>query len=243
MGLSHLTRLQKLDLSHNALTSMRGLGGLPRLRTLLLNDNCIDRITGIEQLPSLVTLNVSGNKLDSLDGVQCAHKMVDLDVSNNYIGDIYSLEPAVALPFLACLVVKGNPLCLRLRHLRLRIVHRLPGLTSLDGEAVTAEVKVNAANLHGADLVSRRRIFHRVLPDQMFTDPAALIDAAEDAHRSSEAVLDRLSQRLAADAIEAGTREAHTTHTSAMGASVFRTTPSSPATGASRLGPDGAAAL
>lgn len=234
IGLSHLTRLQTLDLRHNSLSSMYGIGPLPALRELLLDGNSIDRISGLHELPALNTLSLRGNRLQSLDGIQDAQRLVCLDVADNAIDDIYALEPGMALPFIAELQVLGNPLCMHLRHVDLRIIHRLPGLTKLNGVAMTAETKVNAANLHGADMASRRRIFHRVLPDQMFTDPTVLIDPVQDARRSSEAMLDRLAARLASEALEEGSRDTLATHGAAMGAAVFRSNHNSPQ--ASRAG-------
>ncbi len=228
IGLADLTRLQKLDLRYNSLSSMHGIGSLPALRELLLDGNSIERITGLEELPSLSTLSLNKNRLQNLDGVEAAQRLVTLNVADNEIDDIYAVEPAMALAFIANLDVRGNALCMRLRHLHLRIIHRLPGLTCLNGESVSSEMKVNAANLHGADLASRRRIFHRVLPDQMFTDPAVLVDPTEDAHRSSEAALDRLAQRLANEALEAGAQDSVATHATALGTSVFRSNQNSP---------------
>ena len=222
IGLSHLTRLQKLDLRCNSLTSMFGIGKLPALRELLLDGNSIDRISGLDELPALNVLSMRDNGLQNIDGIQDAQRLVSLDISGNQVDDIYALEPAMSLPFLAELSMTDNPLCVRLRHLDLRIIHRLPGLGKLNGVDVTAETKVNAANLHGADVAARRSIFHRVLPDQMFTDPTILIDPAEDARRSSEATIDRLAQRLSSEALEDGARDAAATQSAAMGSAVFR---------------------
>ena len=53
---------------------------------------------------------------------------------------------------------------------RRRVLYRAQQVASLDGVVVSAEEKVKALNLHGADLPNRQAVFGAVLPGANFED-------------------------------------------------------------------------
>lgn len=207
-GLASLRHLAVLDLRHNGLVSMRGLSGLTSLQALHLDGNKLQCLGGLDGMQLLHTLTVSGNALRSLEGVQGASLLRTLDARDNSMADLYSVEPLMQLPVLGDLHISGNVFLLRTQQCRLRLLYRLEGLASLDGQPVTAAEKVAARNLHGADLDERRATFHAILPDQMFTNTLPYIDVEEEARHSEEAYLERMAFHLATEAIEEGAAQA-----------------------------------
>ncbi|KAN0063087.1 Protein nud1 [Thecaphora frezii] len=93
--------LESLDLSHNALITVRGLGSLRRLRWLNLDHNRLSRVDLEPSLPKLRTLRVSGNtSLKGLD-VAPAKKLRKLYADYCALDSIQSLESLTRLDSLS----------------------------------------------------------------------------------------------------------------------------------------------
>ena len=54
---------------------------------------------------------------------------------------------------------------------RRRVLVRVQQLSLLDGIVVSAEEKVKALNMHGADVEHRKEVLSAHLPDATFTNP------------------------------------------------------------------------
>ncbi len=63
-GIGELPHLERLLLSHNRLQSLAGLVGLPRLRELVVDGNQLSDASAVDALPALEIVNLSGNRLE-----------------------------------------------------------------------------------------------------------------------------------------------------------------------------------
>lgn len=113
-GLDALTKLKQLYLNNNNIKRMERLGHLTQLVTLNLSHNHIERVDGLSELVNLKNLFLNNNSLLSAESIrnltQCP-SLTNLDLSDNHIEASESiLDTFIALPALACLYLKGNPL-------------------------------------------------------------------------------------------------------------------------------------
>ncbi|KAF4149903.1 Leucine rich repeat [Phytophthora infestans] len=180
-GVSQLRFLRLLDLSHNRLTSMRGLvgdedlsRGLQALETLLLGHNQLTAIdSGVTFLPRLAHLNVAHNQLRTLSSLGDCVRLQRLDLACNNVADINELNCLANLRYLGEIALDGNPLVetqVSRVFYRARVLRRLLQLEKLDNEQVTSKEKVKALVMHGSDLEARRQVSAKYLPGQEFTD-------------------------------------------------------------------------
>lgn len=127
-GLSSCTQLVSLNLASNKIRSISGLDALVHLRRLKLSDNQINRISDLSSLVSLEKISLDKNQLSMLK-------------------DIVGLKANIQLTTLD--ILYGN-VELSLPHAREYIIHTLPQLLSLDGDAIKASDRKNAEELfHG----------------------------------------------------------------------------------------------
>ncbi len=88
-----------------------------------------------------------------------------LNVDRNQLGNVRQCEFLRDLQHLRELhLCQGNRGVGDIQNFRERVVVRLQQLTALDGKVVSAEEKVKALNLHGADLTNRERVFRKHMP-------------------------------------------------------------------------------
>ena len=89
-GLENCTKLEDLSLDDNCISRLDGLGKLTRLRRLSLAHNQLTSLdTGtLAFLPHLIYLAVDDNHLTSLAGLQQAQSLVELYIGNNIITNI-----------------------------------------------------------------------------------------------------------------------------------------------------------
>ncbi|KAF5839521.1 hypothetical protein DUNSADRAFT_592 [Dunaliella salina] len=151
-GISHLTRLQHLNLSSNAVNSLEGVQGLPSLTTLNLSSN---RLAGalppLRGLPNLTHLNLSYNGLTSLQGLHAllshspptavhashlaplphTHPLRKLNLKHNLISSVQAFGVLVHFPALQELSLGGNPVCMQ-PTARQQLLTLLPQLATLD---------------------------------------------------------------------------------------------------------------
>lgn len=69
-GLSSLSSLEELYISHNALKSISGLEDSHRLRVLDVSSNQIDHLSGLKNLQKLQEVWASSNQLSSFEEVE-----------------------------------------------------------------------------------------------------------------------------------------------------------------------------
>lgn len=101
--------LTKLELSHQLLSHMRGLGELPALRELILNNNAIARIEGLHGCRRLERLWLFSNRIERVENLAPLGDLHELWLQDNGIESLRGggLEQLVNLRQL-CLA--GNPI-------------------------------------------------------------------------------------------------------------------------------------
>ncbi|ETI33729.1 hypothetical protein F441_19427 [Phytophthora nicotianae CJ01A1] len=179
-GVRQLRFLRLLDLSHNRLTSMRGLvgaedsRGLQALETLLLGHNQLTAIdSGVALLSRLTHLDVAHNQLKTLSSLGDCARLQRLDLAHNNVADINEINCLARQRYLGEISLYGNPLVdaqVSRVFYRARVLRRLQQLEKLDDEQVTSKEKVKALVMHGSDLEARRQMAAKYLPEQEFTD-------------------------------------------------------------------------
>ncbi|XP_062860257.1 leucine-rich repeat and IQ domain-containing protein 1 isoform X2 [Trichomycterus rosablanca] len=102
-----LTRLEVLLLGGNQLTSIHGLEGAVNLSVLQLSHNNISRISGLGSLQKLHRLSVDHNQLISTKGLKDVFTLLDLDCSYNHLSLVEGLENCALLHTLN---LRGNNL-------------------------------------------------------------------------------------------------------------------------------------
>jgi len=90
--LEKLTQLQKLDLSANQLTNMKGLENLTKLQVLVLHSNKLTDLKGLEKLTQLKRLIININKLTDLKSLQNLSQLEALGLAGNQLADVKDLE-------------------------------------------------------------------------------------------------------------------------------------------------------
>lgn len=159
-----------LDLSENHLLRMENLSGLG-LQTLHLAQNRLASLEGATGLQQLQVLNVRHNNISSLSALEPseAPRLRRLCVSENRITSIEDVAGLQGFPILSDLQLAPNPVE-ELPHYRAQVLHRLSHLRCLDNETATAEEKVKADLIYGADIQDRQNIFEQLLPEETFVD-------------------------------------------------------------------------
>uniref|UniRef100_A0A6A7G1U3 Toll-like receptor Tollo n=1 Tax=Hirondellea gigas TaxID=1518452 RepID=A0A6A7G1U3_9CRUS len=106
-AITHLSRIQVLDLSHNSIDSLErsNLKGLHHLKRLSLNNNFLGNITvdAIPRLAHLKYLDLSHNKIGGVEhrSFEPLKDLVTLNMSHNFLPDINGLaEPLLQLAYL-----------------------------------------------------------------------------------------------------------------------------------------------
>lgn len=100
--------LERLNLSFNTLTSLKGLESCFNLKWLSVQQNNLHNLKGIEALTNLAVLNAGKNKLKSMDEVKNLVKLRALILNDNEIASISGLDQ---LTELNTLVLSRNPIC------------------------------------------------------------------------------------------------------------------------------------
>lgn len=100
--------LQYLDLSHNSISDLDGLGNLLHLRELKVDDNCLTNLEGIFDLDSLLSFSARQNKLSVLDFRSAdLRRLTKLNVGHNELQMVQGLD---SLPMLEELILDYNNL-------------------------------------------------------------------------------------------------------------------------------------
>jgi len=169
-GLRRSAELRLLDVSENYIPRIENLNDLG-VRTLLLEQNRLTSLEGVGTLTQLHVLNVRHNNITSISALKAndVPRLRKLVISDNRISLIKEIEELRDFYFLVELVVQPNPVG-QLPHFRAQVAHRLQNLRSLDGQMVSAENKVKADIIYGADINARKEVFEQLLPRETFVD-------------------------------------------------------------------------
>ncbi|TPP56455.1 Leucine-rich repeat and coiled-coil domain-containing protein 1 [Fasciola gigantica] len=87
-----LERAYSLNLHHNMIRCIEGLGSAINLRHIDLSSNFISKICGLERLSSLRTVNLSSNRIRRVEGLKYLKSLVRLDLSFNQLEDLEGLK-------------------------------------------------------------------------------------------------------------------------------------------------------
>eukprot|EP00927_Polykrikos_kofoidii_P025669 TRINITY_DN23029_c0_g1_i1.p1 TRINITY_DN23029_c0_g1~~TRINITY_DN23029_c0_g1_i1.p1 ORF type:complete len:1171 (-),score=203.23 TRINITY_DN23029_c0_g1_i1:29-3394(-) len=170
LGLKKNFELRMLDFSENFLARIENLENLG-LRTLYVAQNRLSSLEGVSTLTKLQVLNARHNNITSLSALrsQDLPRLRRCCVADNRLSKMSEVEGLAAFEFLCDVFLAPNPVA-ELPHYRAQVLHRMPRLRSLDGERATAEEKIKADLIYGADVEMRREIFEKLLPEETFVD-------------------------------------------------------------------------
>ena len=168
-GLQALSKLQILSASGNALQSCSGINQLSQLRVLDVSKNDIEYLTELKDLRSLEILKLAENKVTSLESTEHLESLTLLDISDNHICILEDFCLLAELTKLREIKMEGNPCCLAMNS-RLHVVKILTQLSILDKAKVSGEEKVEAQNLHGADIEALEAIRTKYFPNGELDD-------------------------------------------------------------------------
>jgi Leucine-rich repeat (LRR) protein len=174
--------LNHLDVSNNILADLAHVSNRS-LTTLLAADNAIESLQDMQYLPKLRHLDLSRNQVASLQGIEQQTLLSVLNLQGNVIDGLNELRRLAHLTELRELDLRGNPLAINTHDYTHKVLFILPRLLVLNGEAVTAEMVVQAASFHGVDESMKAAIRRRYLPKGVDTLPS---DAAPHAAASPE---------------------------------------------------------
>ena len=185
-NLNALKYLKSLDLSFNNISRVEGLDANVNLSILNLENN---KIQSVENFPSTLTklssLILNENQISSFKGLEVCVSLKTLQIKNNRIGAINEVNHLKELKMLHSLSLywnnektnmfypekdseskKNSNDILNKEHYRLRVIHRLPQLQTLDDWFITPEEIRDAHNLQctGGELQYRKENFENSFP-------------------------------------------------------------------------------
>ena len=106
--MNYLSNLKELDLNDNQLTSIpESIGNLTKLERLYLQNNQLTSLEGIENLTNLKVLKLSNNELTSLEGIKNLTNLEVLKLSNNKLTSLKGIENLTNLEVLG---LQNNPI-------------------------------------------------------------------------------------------------------------------------------------
>ncbi len=90
-GLSHLTNLEMLFVTHHAIHSLKELEKLDKLTKLFINDNQLSSLKGIEAMINMEQIYCQNNQISSLKPVQNLIKLTELYAHSNELTTLEGL--------------------------------------------------------------------------------------------------------------------------------------------------------
>lgn len=97
-GAAHLgSQLRRVDLSRNAIASIRDLSRHAFLEELLLDGNCIAKITGLDNCQYLRLLSLNSNRIGRIDGLHGLAELQELRLNNNQLSFLDNFDTLVLL--------------------------------------------------------------------------------------------------------------------------------------------------
>ena len=149
-GLKQLTFLAELDLSYNCLTATTGVGAVAaNVSSLSLAHNSISKIgPKFMQFGVLRSLDLSHNRICDLYNLSHCSVLRSLNLRQNFLSGVRQTEYLAKLNSLESLMIEDNALATQTDGFY-RIIFRLENLTELNGEEISPEDRVKAANTYG----------------------------------------------------------------------------------------------
>ena len=107
---SPTSRIQVFDASFNDLTDAKGMP--PYAKKINLSHNNIVSLAGLGKCVQLTHLNLSHNKISTVEGIDLSSmlSLIEIDLSYNSISDSSALLPLSQLPSLRRIILRGNPI-------------------------------------------------------------------------------------------------------------------------------------
>eukprot|EP00941_MAST-03F_sp_MAST-3F-sp1_P004725 g4725.t1 len=177
-GLDGLRFLRSLDVSSNLLTSTDGIGEgeATRLTTLNVSGNRLTTFgKTMRNLPLLVTLHAEDNNIWNLENLSDSTALRKLFLNRNRVFGVRQTEFLANLAFLEEVQFVGSPIA-NLVDYRCRVVNRLQSLLKLDNLEILSSERVDALNVYGADVDSRRSVHFENVPEVPFSSPFRIWD-------------------------------------------------------------------
>ena len=108
--LSHLSRLNDVNLGYNRLKHLNITHNVPKLNQLILNNNQINQIVAVRNLPELRYLGLSKNKIESLNFKNFGNlpKFREINVRENPIQSITGIETLNKFDFSKIFIYNGD---------------------------------------------------------------------------------------------------------------------------------------
>lgn len=144
---SNVPRLSFLDLRHNDVISLAGLGSLASLTTLYIGQNVLTTLTGISSLVNLTRLHLRQNQIASLDGFSADNTRLEyINLRQNMVAELAEIQKLRCLPALKALVLSDNPVADSSEY-RMEILINLRKLVRLDKVDFEQEERIEAGEL------------------------------------------------------------------------------------------------
>lgn len=140
---------REIDMRGNKIGAIENLGAtLDQFDAIDFSDNDIRKLDGFPLLKRLKTLYLSNNRIIRIShGLEEAiPNLEELILSNNLLAELGDLDALSNLRKLTRLSLLRNPVA-SLRHYRLYVINRLPGLRTLDFQKVKPAEREEAAAL------------------------------------------------------------------------------------------------
>lgn len=151
-------QLAMLDVSFNLLASIEGIESLQCLEELNLSFNRLNDVSLLEFCPRLQRVNLSGNRLMNTRGIETLVRLQHLDLSENLIEYPEALRPLSLNQNLTHLVLRGNPISMKLDY-RVLLLDMIPSVLMLDGKKIRSTIKCQTKEGSAAKSLSYSRIY------------------------------------------------------------------------------------
>ena len=100
-GLEYATKLDHIELRHNAISDLSPLAGLTRLHNIKLRGNRIREVSSLDRLTNVDWLGLEENEITDLSPLAGLKKLTGLGISGNPVSDVSSLAGLISLEGIA----------------------------------------------------------------------------------------------------------------------------------------------
>lgn len=192
-SLALLRRVERVNLAHNLLRSVRGFQHCYCLSFLTLEGNMIDslRDVGLE-LGCVRSLVLRGNRLMTTDGIETLAGLEELDLGCNLIADDVEVARLGRLPVLAKVWLDGNPVA-RTRRFR-----------ALAVRCFARQIVSQPFAINGDDVDAKERLAAQKYLLTLLDDPAAAPALAASAPAAAVIATESAADSTAADGLLPG---------------------------------------
>lgn len=168
--LRQLKFVRHLDIAHNHVYLIKSIDHLPLCFFNAAHNKHIMTVADLDPMPTLQVLDLTDNNLQDLRGIDKHQHLAEILVAQNQIRTLDDVRLMSQLGQLRTLDLSGNPVQ-QMEHYRHEVLYILPLLDTLDGEPVSPEDVVAAANFHGDNEQQLRAIHDHFLPKGGDTRP------------------------------------------------------------------------